>query len=109
MLAGTKERLDWMKMVNARGRSLGMELDMVSVDEAVKLFPLMDKKHFVGAVYDPIEGHGDPGGVTVAYAKSAQLQGAEICRHTRVTGPKSGTDGPGDGVTATGNPHGQRA
>jgi len=55
MLAGTKERLDWLRMVNARGRYLGMELDMVSVDEAVKLFPLMDKQHFVGALYDPIE------------------------------------------------------
>ncbi|HTB37575.1 MAG TPA: FAD-dependent oxidoreductase, partial [Reyranella sp.] len=66
MLAGTKERLDWLKMVNARGRYLGMELDMVSVDEAAKLFPLMDKQHFVGALYDPIEGHVDPWGVTVA-------------------------------------------
>ena len=64
MLAGTKERLDWLKMVSARGRYLGMELDMVSVDEAAKLFPLMDKKHFVGALYDPIEGHVDPSGVT---------------------------------------------
>ena len=84
MLAGTRERLDWLKMAKARGRYLGMELEMISVDEAAKLFPLMDKKHFVGAMYDPIEGHVDPYGVTHAYAKSAQLGGAEIVRHTRV-------------------------
>jgi dimethylglycine dehydrogenase len=107
MLAGTKERLDWLKMVNARGRYLGMELDMVSVDEAVKLFPLMDKKHFVGALYDPIEGHVDPWGVTVAYAKSAQLQGAEIYRHTPVTDLRSRSDGTWDVVTEKGNLHAQ--
>ena len=107
MLAGTKERLDWLKMVNARGRYLGMELDMVSVDEAAKLFPLMDKKHFVGALYDPIEGHVDPWGVTVAYAKSAQLQGAEVYRHTRVTDLKPRPDGTWDVVTEKGTIHAQ--
>src|SRR5258708_12065139 len=83
MLAGTAERWDWLKMVNARGRFLGMKLDLVSVDEAAKLFPLMDKRNFVGALYDPIEGHVDPWGVTVASAKSAQLKAADIYRHTR--------------------------
>src|SRR5450631_2068120 len=107
MLAGTKERLDWLKMVNARGRYLGMELDIVSVDEAAKLFPLMDKQHFVGALYDPIEGHVDPWGVTVAYAKSAQLQGAEIYRHTRVTDLRSRPDGTWDVITEKGNLHAQ--
>jgi dimethylglycine dehydrogenase len=107
MLAGTKERLDWLKMVNARGRYLGMELDMVSVDEAAKLFPLMDKQHFVGALYDPIEGHVDPWGVTVAYAKSAQLQGAEVYRHTRVIDLKARPDGTWDVVTEKGNLHAQ--
>src|SRR5499427_5217641 len=102
MLAGTAERWDWLKMVNARGRYLGMKLDMVSVDEAARLFPLMDKRHFVGALYDPIEGHVDPWGVTVAYAKSAQLKGAEIYRHTRVVDLRPRPDGSWDVVTDKG-------
>src|SRR5271167_2884250 len=53
MLAGTRERLDWLKMAKARGRYLNMELEIISVDEAAKLFPLLDKKHFAGALYDP--------------------------------------------------------
>src|SRR5215813_14082110 len=53
MLAGTRERLDWLKMTKARGRYLGMELELISVDEAAKLFPLMNKRHFVGAMLDP--------------------------------------------------------
>ena len=102
MLAGTAERWDWLKMVNARGRYLGMKLDMVSVDEAARLFPLMDRRHFVGALYDPIEGHVDPWGVTVAYAKSAQLKGAEIYRHTRVVDLRPRPDGSWDVVTDKG-------
>src|SRR6202045_710853 len=105
MLAGTKERLDWLKMAKARGRYLGMELELVSVAEAKKLFPLMEEKHFVGAMYDPIEGHVDPYGVTHAYAKSAQIGGAEVVRHTRVVDLRPGADGSWDVITDHGNVH----
>src|SRR5580693_1622990 len=108
MLAGTRERLDWLKMAKARGRYLGMDLEIISVDEAAKLFPLMDKAHFVGAMYDPIEGHVDPYGVTHAYAKSAQIGGAEIVRHTRVTDLKPRADGSWDVITDHGNVHAEQ-
>ncbi len=103
MLAGTPERLDWLKMTRARGRYLGMQLDMIGVDEAAKLFPIMDKTKFVGAMYDPIEGHVDPSGVTQAYARSARIGGAEIERQTRVTDLKSRPDGSWDVITERGN------
>jgi dimethylglycine dehydrogenase len=105
MLAGTRERLDWLKMAKARGRYLGMELEIISVDEAARLFPLMNKEHFVGALYDPIEGHVDPYGVTHAYAKAAQLGGAQVVRHTRVTDLRARTDGSWDVITDHGNVH----
>ncbi|HEV3287252.1 MAG TPA: FAD-dependent oxidoreductase, partial [Steroidobacteraceae bacterium] len=105
MLAGTRERLDWLKMTQARGRYLGMELELISVDEAARLFPLMNPRHFVGALFDPIEGHVDPWGVTQAYAKAAQLNGAEIVRHTRVLDLKARRDGSWDVITAGGNVH----
>src|SRR6266850_3349462 len=105
MLAGTPERMDWLRMAKARGRYLGMDLEIISPDEAAKLFPAMDKKHFLGAIYDPIEGHVDPYGVTQAYAKSAQLAGAEIVRHTRVTDLISRADGSWDVITTHGNVH----
>ncbi len=105
MLAGTRERMDWLKMAQARGRYLGMELEVISVDEAARLFPLMNKEHFVGALLDPIEGHVDPYGVTQAYAKAAQLGGAQIVRHTRVTDLKPRRDGTWDVLTEQGNVH----
>lgn len=105
MLAGTRERLDWLKMAKARGRYLGMELEIISVDEAAKLFPLINKQHFVGALYDPIEGHVDPYGVTHAYAKAAQIAGAEVVRHTRVTALEARPDGSWNVITDRGNVH----
>jgi len=105
MLAGTRERLDWLKMAKARGRYLGMELEVISVEEAAKLFPLMNQRHFVGALYDPIEGHVDPWGVTQAYAKAAQAAGAELVRHTRVLDLQARRDGSWDVITEGGNVH----
>ena len=105
MLAGSRERLDWLKMAKARGRYLGMDLELISVAEAKRLFPLLEAKHFKGALYDPIEGHVDPYGVTHAYAKSAQIGGADIVRHTRVLDLKVRPDGTWDVVTAQGNVH----
>ena len=84
MLADTEERMDWLRMAHARGRYLGMDTEVIGVAEAKKLLPFMDERHFVGALYDPMEGHVDPSGVTHAYVKAAQLAGADIVLHTRV-------------------------
>ena len=105
MLAGTPERLEWLKLAEARGRYLGMDLEIISVEEAAQRFPLLDPRHFTGAMYDPIEGHVDPYGVTHAYAKAAQIGGAEIIRHTRVTDLKPRPDGSWDVITDHGNVH----
>ena len=86
MLADTEVRMDFLRMAVARGRYLGMELELISAREAQDLFPLLDPQYFVGALYDPVEGHVDPTGVTRAYIKSAQLLGAQVHQHTPVVG-----------------------
>ena len=102
MLAGTKERMDWLKMAVARGSYLGMDAALISVDEAHRKLPLLDKSQFVGAMWDPLEGHVDPTGVTNAYARSATLAGAEIYRRTRVLETRQRADGFWDVVTDQG-------
>ena len=105
MLAGTQERLDWLKMARARARYLGEEMDIISVDEAADIFPLMDKKHFVGAMWSPTEGHLDPSGTTHAFAKAARVGGAEVYRHTKVEDLQHRPDGTWDVVTDKGTIH----
>jgi dimethylglycine dehydrogenase len=105
MVADSQERLDWLKMTQARGRYLGMDLDIISAKEAGELFPLMDPQYFVGALWDPVEGHLDPTGVTNAYAICARNAGAEIYRHTWVHDLRQRPDGTWDVVTDKGEIH----
>lgn len=105
LLAGTQDRMDWLRLVHSRSKALGFETSLISVDEAYDLFPLLDKKHFIGALHDPLQGHVDPSGVTNAYAKAARLQGAAIYRHTHVSQTNPRSDGGWDVVTDKGTVH----
>ncbi|MGC6517024.1 MAG: GcvT family protein [Candidatus Puniceispirillaceae bacterium] len=94
MLAATQERFDWLKGVAAKGRYLGMnDIEIISPKEAAEKMPLIDETQFVGALYDPIEGHVDPYGVTHAYAKAAKKNGASVEVHTKVEDLTQQADG----------------
>jgi dimethylglycine dehydrogenase len=105
MLADDRERLDWLRMAQARGRYLGMDLEIISAAEAKAMFPMMEEQYFVGALFDPVEGHVDPSGVTNAYATCARQQGAEIYRHTWVSDLRQRADGTWDVITDRGEIH----
>ena len=103
-LADTPERMEWLEMAHARSTYLGMETQIISTKEAKELFPLMEEKYFVGAMWDAAEGHLDPYGTTMAYAKSARILGANIITHNRVTELVQRSDG-WDVVTQKGTFH----
>ena len=103
MLADTKERMEWLKMAHARSRYLGLDTSLMSAAEAKKLFPLLEERYFVGAMYDAADGNLDPAGTTHAYAKSARIAGAEIQLQTRVTDLQPRPDGSWDVVTTAGS------
>jgi dimethylglycine dehydrogenase len=84
MMAGTPERMDFLRLAHAKGRCLGMQTEIITPTEAAAMFPLMDPSHFVGALWDPVEGHLDPAGTTHAYAKAAQALGATVVLRNRV-------------------------
>ncbi|MEX2647815.1 MAG: FAD-dependent oxidoreductase [Alphaproteobacteria bacterium] len=93
MLAGTPERMDFLRTARAKGKVLGMLTDIISPAEAHRLHPLMEPAHFLGALWDPLEGHVDPNGVTQAYAKAARQAGAEVYRHNPVLELRRSPDG----------------
>lgn len=101
-LAGTRERMDFLKLAHAKGRNLGLDTEIIDMKEAKRLFPLVDEKHFIGALYNPIEGHLDPSGTTHAYAGAARKLGAEVYRQTRVAELNPRSDGGWDVVTDKG-------
>ena len=102
MLACTPERHDFLKLMRARARYLGLDMEMVSPAEAKRMFPIMDERQFVGCLYNTLEGHVDPSGVTHAYAKASRKHGAEIIRHNRVIETNPRSDGGWDVVTEQG-------
>jgi len=102
MMADTEERMDFLRMTHARSRCLGMETEIITPSEAKSMFPLMDESHFVGALWDPVEGHLDPSGTTHAYAKAAQKLGAKIELRNRVMDITQSSDGTWQIITENG-------
>ncbi|MBZ9676076.1 FAD-dependent oxidoreductase [Mesorhizobium sp. ES1-1] len=102
MMADTPERMDFLRLAHAKGRYLGMDTELITPSEAKAMFPLMDETNFVGAMWDPVEGHLDPSGTTHAYAKAARKLGAEIVLRNRVVELTQDVDGTWNVVTEQG-------
>ena len=103
MLAATPARYEWLKSIHSKGRYMGMQTEIVSLNEAERLLPLIDKTQFVGAMYDPIQGHVDPNGTTYAFSGAARKAGAEVFTHTRVLDTRQRLDGSWEVITDKGN------
>ncbi len=102
MLAATQGELDSLKLICSRARYLGMETEMISLEQAREFNPLIDTRHFIGALWRADGGHCDPSGTTQAYAKAARKLGATVERFTRVLELQPRTDGSWDVVTDKG-------
>ncbi|HEX6571390.1 MAG TPA: FAD-dependent oxidoreductase [Steroidobacteraceae bacterium] len=105
MLAATAGELDSLRLICSRARYLGMETEMISLDQACELNPLIDPRHFIGALWRADGGHCDPSGTTHAYVKAARQLGAAVERFTRVVELRPRADGSWDVVTDKGTVH----
>ncbi|MEL6436999.1 MAG: FAD-dependent oxidoreductase [Pseudomonadota bacterium] len=102
MLAESPERMDFLRTLHAKGRHMGMQTELITPSEAKAMFPIMDETNFVGALWDPVEGHLDPSGTTHAYAKAAKMLGADIVLRNPVTDITQDADGIWNVVTKQG-------
>jgi dimethylglycine dehydrogenase len=105
MLAATEGELDSLKLICSRARYLGMETEMISLEQARNYNPLIDTRHFIGALWRADGGHCDPSGTTNAYAKAARTLGASVERFTRVLSLAQRRDGSWDVLTDKGSVH----
>ena len=85
-LAHSKERMQEFERAKGMGRSQGMDLDILAVDEIKNRYPFIEIHDLDGAIYDPNDGDIDPAQLTQALAKGARDLGAKILRFTRATG-----------------------
>ena len=105
MLAASAGELDSLRLICSRARYLGMETEMISLEEARNFNPLIDTRHFIGALWRADGGHCDPSGTTNAYVKAARTLGAAAERFTRVLALTARRDGTWDVVTDKGTVH----
>ena len=93
-VASSKEQLKELERSVSRAKALGLEVEVISPDEALKVMPQISKKDLYGGIYLPRDGQLDPYTTTTSMAKFAKELGVTIYTNTRVTGIK---------VTAQGN------
>ena len=85
-LASTNERMYELKKGATTARSFGLEMNIISPQEAYDLCPIISLDGIIGAAYMPTDGEADPSGITQALAQGARNRGAKIYRNNLVTG-----------------------
>jgi glycine cleavage system aminomethyltransferase T/glycine/D-amino acid oxidase-like deaminating enzyme len=74
----------------SRARGIGLDVELVSAAEAVRLMPAASPASLEGAIWVPGDGHLDPHTATHALAAAARALGVDIETHCRVTGIELG-------------------
>jgi glycine cleavage system T protein len=85
-LASSQERMEELARQAGWAKTFGLPLELVSADEAQRLFPPMTTAGVLGAAFLPTDGYIDPSQLTFALAEGARRGGAEIVTNTRVIG-----------------------
>src|SRR5690242_18122627 len=84
-LASSSERIEELARQSGWAKTFGLPLELVSAEEAQRLFPPMTTDGVLGAAYLPSDGYIDPSQLTFALAEGARRGGAEIYQQTRLT------------------------
>ncbi|WP_322988969.1 FAD-binding oxidoreductase, partial [Hoeflea sp.] len=85
-LATNQDRWTEYRRLATTAQSFGMEMHLLSPQEAKAMFPLMDVDDLVGASWLPTDGQASPSDITQSLAKGARMHGAKIHENVRVTG-----------------------
>jgi glycine cleavage system aminomethyltransferase T/glycine/D-amino acid oxidase-like deaminating enzyme len=84
--ASSEESLKELQRGVSRARGIGLDVELISAEESVRLMPAITQRSLHGAVWIPADGHLDPHTATHALAAAARKLGASIFTQRRVTG-----------------------
>ena len=90
-LASSQERMEELTRQAAWAKTFGLPLELVSAEQAQRMFPPMTTEGVLGAAFLPTDGYIDPSQLTFALVEGARRRGAEVCEETRVTGIEVGS------------------
>ncbi|MFT5043163.1 MAG: sarcosine dehydrogenase [Porticoccaceae bacterium] len=83
-LACNQERWTEVKRQATTAHSFGLDMQLLSAQEAQDLWPLMDIGDVVGAAFLPSDGQANPADISQALAKGARANGAKLVENTAV-------------------------
>ncbi len=84
-LCASDERVLEARRLATMAKSFGLEMNMISPDEAQALFPYIETRGLKAAAFIPSDGHVDPGGLCLSIAAGARMHGADIRQGVEVT------------------------
>lgn len=76
--------MDEYKRLQALASFFGVESQMLTPSEAVKLSPILNQNKFIAALYSPGDGGLDPTMYCSALIKGATTRGAEVNRYPKI-------------------------
>lgn len=85
-LANTEAQMDGYRHFASVAAGMGVTFDVIDAEECARRHPLISTSNLLGGLWDPTDGHIDPAQLCQALARRARLAGAEVNRHTPVTG-----------------------
>jgi len=85
-IASSREQFMELQRGVSRAKGVGLDVDLVSAEEARGLMPAASPESLYGAVWVPGDGHLDPHTATHAVAAAARALGVTIRTGVRVTG-----------------------
>lgn len=78
-LASSAERMEELRRQAGWAKAYGLPMELVSAEDARRLFPLMSTDSVLGAAWLPTDGYLDPSGLTQALAAGARSRGRRSC------------------------------
>ena len=86
ILATIEEELEAFYQSEALQRKLGLEIYLLSPQEAKEIVPQLNTEGILGATYCPKDGYADPYSVVQGFASAAKRLGVKIYEQTEVIG-----------------------
>lgn len=85
-LANTDVVMDGYRHFASMAKGMGVDFEIIDAAECARRHPLISTERLIGGLWDPLDGDIDPAQLCQALARRARKAGAEIYRHTPVTG-----------------------
>ena len=85
-VASTPDQFKELQRSVSRAKAIGMDVEVISPAEALRIMPQLSGENLYGAIYLPRDGHLDPYTTTTSMVRFAKEMGVTVYTGVRVTG-----------------------